>query len=338
MVYLKRSKSVSDNNSTADQKRDGKVDTIRIAEKNIHRWQNGSFDVLVNRWGTEAPHLLLYKKWQNPKGGYESARFRINSEDKWLRVKLAVDGELARHLGWSGFSIPKTESGKYISVEEHQQLMKRLERENKKKSVELMEMEKTIARTRRSIRKELEERYRNNIPDHRRALAKFKKMIDANETEQTMHPFLREHYWIFGTYYLGRANEPQIGFLHKGDFMLLKENGYNDLVELKCPGDSVFTKRDKLSAAAKDAISQMITYLHKCDLYYHDHLVELGVSTLKPQGFIVIGRRSKSSKLTTEENLQIHNAYLSNITLMTFDQLYENAMQTIRRFEGKTTT
>lgn len=129
--------------------------------------------------------------------------------------------------------------------------------------------------------------------------------------------------------------------------MLEKADGYHDIVELKSPRDDVFTKHGKLSGTTKDAISQMITYLHKCDITYSYHLSELGMDILKPQGFIIVGKRDaiesgsnshsaskKGRRPTTVENLQIHNAFLKNITVMTFDQLYENARQTILRFEG----
>ena len=330
----------------AKRKKESKQSTpsTLIAEKDVYfMGPKGGMRVQVRQRTPQSPFIRL-TKWRE---GQRGSDFYINQENHWLKMKRYIDSDFVPYLGWGGFSTPEADVGGFISVEDHKRAMKKLERDNKKKSTKLMEMEKTIARSRSGIRRKLEERYKIAISDHKRTLAEFKKMIDANVTEQMIHPFLRENYWIFGTFYIGKTNEPKIGFKNKGDFMLLKENGYVDLIELKRPGDAVFTKRGRPSSETNDAISQMITYLHKCDVFYHQHFMELEINALKPQGFIIIGRRDNPSpddgatiqagphRSMTEENLQIHNAYLSNITLMTFDQLYENARQTIHRFEGK---
>jgi hypothetical protein len=347
VVYLKRTKAKPGSSPKDEEGSKEGAESKRMAQKYISSWRNGAFRAEVAKWGSEPVYVQLSKWWVNANGTPGSARIRIKSEDQWMKIKRAIDVDFARHLGWAGFQTPEVEDGKSISVEEHEAAVKRLEKRNKKLLTETMEMEKNIVRLRQNIRRKQEERYRTKIPEHKRILAEFRKMIDADVSEQRMHPFLKENYWIFGAHYVGRTNKPQIGFRNFGDFMLEKVDGYYNIVELKSPRDAVFTKQGKLSGVAKDAISQMITYLHKCDITYTHHLSEFGMDILKPHGFIIIGRRdtvetapdSKSSvkrrrKSTTVENLQIHNAFLKNMTLMTFDQLYETAKQTIRGFEG----
>lgn len=184
-----------------------------------------------------------------------------------------------------------------------------------------------------------EKQFINSLPEHQKVLIQFKKLIDARINEQKLTPFLKEHYWIFGTQYIDRISQPKIGYGYRGDFLLKKESGLFDMFEIKCPGDDVFTKNGRLSWPAKDAISQIITYMHKCRTHYANTYKDLNLNILEPEGFIIIGMRQENEKkpnqLTFMENLQVHNAYLKGITLKTYDELYEEANQTIERFKRK---
>ncbi len=321
----------------AEENKEKQGTSKRIMENRIYfMGKKGGLTVEVKQFESKPPFLKI-SKWHE-KG--KTTWVNINKEIHWLKIKRVVDSDFAEQLGWAGFSLPETDQPQFISVREHDAQVKKLQKVIKNKSTEVREMEKNLSRIRRNMREELEKKFKTRLPEHKKTLSEYKKKIDAGTGERELHTFLKENFWIFGMHYTATSSQAKIGFRHRGDFLLQRDDGYFDIVEIKSPKDDVFTRYEKLSPTLKDAISQMMIYLHKCDILYSTHITELKRDILKPKGIIVVGMKSKESTetkdditMTVEENLRVHNSFLNNIQIITFDQLYDNVKHTINKFE-----
>lgn len=233
-----------------------------------------------------------------------------------------MDNEYEKLLGWFGKIKPLDDSG-FISVEDHLKAIKKKDKEIKEKTRDINNIKKNLLDAQKA-------QLKTKLPQFKKSLSDFKTLLETNQREGVLHNFLKENFWIFGPQYVSVKNEPQIGFKSRGDFLLERIDNYYDIVELKTNKPKIFS-RNKLSAEAKNAISQMIQYLHKCDILYPINLSELRLNILKPFGIIIMGLSDKE----TIENLRIHNAYFNNMKIMTYDQLINDAQQMINQFEKK---
>jgi hypothetical protein len=85
----------------------------------------------------------------------------------------------------------------------------------------------------------LHERLSDRISDVRRALRRYEELLDEDGTTETdMQRFLSQHPLLFGLEYAGIRPQTR-GPSGSMDFILERFDGYNDLVELKSPGDAI---------------------------------------------------------------------------------------------------
>lgn len=175
---------------------------------------------------------------------------------------------------------------------------------------------------------------KNRIPDMERKVREFERLLDNKKTqERELQRFLHEDYWMFGARYRRVHREKWAGLKGRNDFMLEREIGYCDILELKRPRDPLFvgSRSPRMSAALKDAISQMALYLDYYYKHYLSHREQTQLDVLYPRGIIVIGRRRESEKPLFEA----HKAIVAGrIELMTYDDVLNQAkvvIKTIKR-------
>lgn len=300
-----------------------------IAEKSISRWGSGAANAKVKRWNSKPPYVLLSKWWVDSNGKPGSARFRINQEDQWLKIKRAIDGDFAKDLGWRGYERLEAEEGSLTNAEDYEQLLKKKNIRLKKKSKQVRQLQEDVTRLQQTIERNLNEVHKSKIPQYKQELATFKKLLDVSKREAELHIFLREHTWIFNPIYISAKSEARIGFTSRSDFLLQRYDGFYDVMELKKSSDSIFN-RGKLSAETKNAISQMIKYLFNTEFYFHILKLESDVDTLKSSGTIVIGRTGDEEMM---RNLRLHNFYLNHMNIITYDELLHVAERSIKNFE-----
>ncbi len=271
---------------------------------------------------------LKIRKWWDAGGRVINSGIRINREDHWRQICRLVDGSLARYLGWSEFEIEPLQGEDFISVKKHKQALMRKEKVIEQRTREMRDMQNDVLRMRRNLKTTLESQMKTKLPQHKATLKAFERLLATSEKERELHTFLKENHWIFGPQYVSARSEQQIGFKLRGDFLLERLDGFYNIVELKKADAKIFS-RSRLSAISKNAISQMIQYLHKCDTLYTQHYTELKMDILKPEGRIVIGR----SDAEVDKNLRIHNAYLNRMKILTYDQLLSTAKRMLKSLE-----
>jgi hypothetical protein len=160
--------------------------------------------------------------------------------------------------------------------------------------------------------------------------------LDLNKTEGDYKLPLKENPWIFGPYYVDVWAEEEI-VLGINDFLLKRVDGLFDFVEVKKPIPKLFVdkgKRGKWGMELKNAVSQVMHYLTEYDKLdmaksYIDKYYR-GIDTTKegvflPSGIILIGRRNEDET----QLLQIHNAHLNRITIITYDDLIDCAKNSL---------
>jgi hypothetical protein len=271
---------------------------------------------------------LRIRKWFDIGGRAVNSYLRINKEDHWAQIVRLVDFSFTGHLGWLGPNRESLQGEEFISVQKHRQVLKRKENEIKQRTEELRSLQTDIFQMSKNLKAARESEIKTLLPQYKKALKKFQRLLATSQKEKDMQNFLKSNHWIFGPQYISAKSEQQIGFRNRGDFLLERLDGFFDIVELKRCNANIFSGKS-LSAISKNAISQMIRYLHKCDTLYTQHYTELKMDILKPEGRIIIGRSDEE----VEKNLRIHNAYLNRMSIQTYDQLLITAKQMLKGFE-----
>lgn len=179
------------------------------------------------------------------------------------------------------------------------------------------------------------ENARNRLPEMESKTRDFERMLTAKRTkERDLQTFLRKQYWMFGPQYVHLTHERRAGLKGRNDFLLERSNGFHDVVELKLPGPRLFLgSPPKMSSDLKNAVSQMVSYLHYYYRFYLYDREETQQDVLYPRGLIVIGRRKDSERQT----LEAHNAVLHRIEILTYDDVLDRAKQTLRSIRRRRT-
>ncbi len=182
------------------------------------------------------------------------------------------------------------------------------------------------------------EQFKQEIHDETNVLEHFEKIIgSAISTENAVGQFLKKNPYIFGLHYVNASSEDKIGLNGRTDFLMEKVDGYYDVIELKGPNENIFVQEGDnhyfiLSAVAKNATSQMMSYLSKYDILYLSQKEETQKDVLYPKGIIVIGKRKESERRA----LKIHNHFLNHIEIKTYDDILDEIKTSIENLRKMT--
>ncbi len=175
----------------------------------------------------------------------------------------------------------------------------------------------------REKRRRMEQKYRK-IKAHRdefkAKLEELRRIVEDPESIETdIQNFIssKKLYWIFGLQYSdikSKVSFPPKNKKYEFDFMLERDDGFLDLVELKGPNVNLFDKktsrRYKLNANLSEALGQVLVYLDECDRTDMTGL-------FKPTALIVIG--TKNSDNPRQRKLLM--SHLARVNIMTYDDL-----------------
>lgn len=188
----------------------------------------------------------------------------------------------------------------------------------------------------------LRERLEDRVSDARDDLAEYQELLAADMTTETdMQRFLADHPLLFGLEYA--SIRPQTGGPSGAmDFVLERFDGYNDLVELKGPGDKIIKAPSqkaqagvpsphnyKLSSGLSQALAQAMAY--------RDRLTRFGSAAeelhgipnpREPRLLIVLGRLS-SLETHQRHVLQELNRSLHRAEVIPYDLIAARAEATL---------
>ena len=174
----------------------------------------------------------------------------------------------------------------------------------------------------------LHERIADRVSDARGALRRYEELLGEDSTTETdMQRFLSQHPLLFGLEYA--AIRPQThGPSGSMDFILERFDGYNDLVELKRPGDVIIEApshegdsgvppphRYKLSRGLAQALVQAMAYRDRLTRHAEAAKELQGISTPRdPRLIIVLGRLDRleehQRQVLHELNTSLHRAQI----------------------------
>ena len=172
------------------------------------------------------------------------------------------------------------------------------------------------------------EKQADRLEDLEAKLKEFEELLDKKEKESKYQTFLKDNFWMFGPDYCEIFKEAKAGMSGRNDYVLQRNDGYHDVLELKKPSSKLFTsdKFPSMYTDLKNALSQMSRYLAYFSKHYLSHKEETGKDIYSPQGIIVIGRRREEER----EILKEHKNILSRqVEILTYDDILDKAKRTI---------
>lgn len=179
-----------------------------------------------------------------------------------------------------------------------------------------------------------------SISKKREAIAQLKDYMIGNfkhETEIT--DFLKQNTWMLGSQYTYVASDiTKINDRNILDIAPANLGSYIDIVEIKRPEETLFrydTSHDTYypSSNLSKAIAQTQNYIHKFETNFEPKHHIQDTQVLRPFATLIIG--SKETLNSGEKDAQrILNASFNNMRVLTFQELLENAENSIATFSS----
>lgn len=188
------------------------------------------------------------------------------------------------------------------------------------------------------------------IYEYETDLEEFKKLVDDDEsTETEMQKFLGsksvDRSWFFGLDYIKSYPKFNPGLPCEYDFLIRRFNLVFDIVELKSPNAKIIevfktAEREKpdpridygYGSIFGRALHQVIEYLQQYEQHFslveeqNPSVVDFDGAQF-PRGIIVMSKRKLIDKI---EDLHKLNRQFSSVEVLTYDDLYDRAMNIIR--------
>jgi hypothetical protein len=212
---------------------------------------------------------------------------------------------------------------------------------------ELQEKNETIANLRssvseqkeilRDLRQEQEKYLKSRVKEFQETLDELENKLERAKNEgieeEELQDFLKQNPWLFGAEYASSEPKKMRGAENEFDFFLERYNGVNDIIELKRISDSILRSSDgKIAAKVTRAVDQCIGYMKQTIAASHNSVIseQEGIEELRPRGVIIIGHdASKDAK----EKLEDWNYRLNNIEIMTYNDIYDKAENTLEKIK-----
>lgn len=198
---------------------------------------------------------------------------------------------------------------------------------------------------------EIEEvRNASNIAFMQKSLDELDDRLNGEKTyketsgKNSWQKWIYKNNWMFGASYVQPIEKQKIGFENIPDFIFPTIDGFIDILEIKLPTHEVIKKDDSHAGAymwtpkASEAIGQAVNYLHEIELNQLQiqkkikEKYSLDLLVIKPRVLLLIGN-SKSWSSPQKEALRKLNYSLHGIEVLTYADLQNRAMRTIKLYE-----
>jgi hypothetical protein len=181
-----------------------------------------------------------------------------------------------------------------------------------------------------------------NLPHFRKSLNEFKKLVKRKLKEGKYQEFLakQENMWILGLEYVSVNRHSKAGTIGMPDFIPKRFDGFHDVIEFKKPSDEVFVwkgNRWRQSTPLKDGVSQVMDYLELFDQNpAGSDNVTANRDKYRPNGFLIVGNlKGHKNEIDLRHGLRKHNSFLQRITVMTYDELIDQATTILGNLEQR---
>lgn len=172
---------------------------------------------------------------------------------------------------------------------------------------------------------------------HRTGLTLLQSAVeDAATTEASLQAILEEHWWMFGSRYVGTTARRKLTLLDQFDIPLVRADGALHVVELKraCIPRLVIDHRDNavLGPDVHLAVSQAQSYLAALDRQESIIRAEFGLECRRAFATVVIGHPMHCHSHSADqisEALRIYNSHLSRVEVITYEDLIQGAANSI---------
>ena len=159
-------------------------------------------------------------------------------------------------------------------------------------------------------------------------LETFKNLIKKKDLkEKELQTFLENNHWFFGSDYIQFKAQQRAG-KNIMDLFLEDVNHAYTIVELKLPGETLFTKTGGTWHKLTHAIDQVAKAQQWYNKHYEYVFTETGAAVYNPRGLVVIGR----AKQEEEEELERLNSSRRDIKIVTYDFLLKQGEQYITTY------
>jgi hypothetical protein len=159
-------------------------------------------------------------------------------------------------------------------------------------------------------------------------LEAFKNLIKKKHLkEKELQTFLENNYWFFGSKYTQFKAQQRAG-KNIMDLFLEDVNHAYTIVELKLPGETLFTKTGGTWHKLTHAIDQVAKAQQWYNKHYEYVFTEGRAAVYNPRGLVVIGR----AKQEEEEELERLNSSRRDIKIVTYDHLLKQGEQYITTY------
>lgn len=154
----------------------------------------------------------------------------------------------------------------------------------------------------------------------------YKAQSGIGKDEQVWQRFFEENSWILGSDIIRIADARSIDERNVTDIPFESFDGFMDIVELKLPNAQIWSRSGEPSQQLAAAIVQCMRYVHAAEMRSNDKqkCEEIGCNIVKPRAVLIYGR-SKAWNNHQFQQFRILNDGLSNITIMTYDQVLKRA-------------
>ena len=171
-----------------------------------------------------------------------------------------------------------------------------------------------------------------------RALDEFNAMLELDITEHNWQAWFEDNSWVLGTDFVKLLDERVIDTSNISDFLVQSYDGFLDIVEIKRPEGSLKFWQPTLDHGNYIPHSDLIKAITQSLIYIHEVEREAdskkftdrvgGVNTVKPRCTLIYGR-SHNWCSEQQEAFRILNSSYHNLTIMTFDHVYERAKRVL---------
>jgi len=167
-----------------------------------------------------------------------------------------------------------------------------------------------------------------------RAVLELQDMLKQNLRESPWQKWFQENSWVLGSQFVRVLKERQIDTQHISDFLMEAYDGFLDVVEIKRPeGGMNFWSQTfdhgncVPSVELTKAITQSSRYIYEIEREANSVKFQQrlgGVRTVKPRCVLVFGRSNNWNDQQTEA-YRILNSSFHNLTILTYDHVFERA-------------